>query len=153
QEQAEVLLALSQEHGFRQWIAAGVFLRGWALTQRGLLEEGIAQLQEGHRAWLAIGNELGKTQILARLAEVYGHAGRPDKGLDALAEALVAMDKNAERHYAADIYRLRGELLLQQAQEQQGPYTIPRATQREAEVHIQRAREIAQHQHAKFQEL
>ncbi len=153
QEQAEVLLALSREHGFRQWIAAGVFLRGWALTQRGMIEEGIAQLQEGHRSWLAIGNELGKTQILARVAEAYGQVGRTDKGLRAVAEALVAMDKNAERHYAADIYRLQGELLLQQAQEQQGPYNVPMANQREAAVHIQRAREIAQHQHAKFLEL
>jgi class 3 adenylate cyclase/DNA-binding winged helix-turn-helix (wHTH) protein/predicted ATPase len=153
QEQAEVLLALSREHGFHYWIAAGLLLRGWALTQRGMMEEGLAQLQEGHRAWLAIGNELGKTQILARLAEAYGQAGRTDDGLRAVTEALVAMDKNAECHYAADIYRLQGELLLQQAQEQQGLSTAPLATQREAEVYIQRAREMAQHQHAKFQEL
>ena len=65
QEQAEAMIALSSEHGFVQWIAGGMLLRGWALAQQGMAEEGITQLQQGHSAWLADGNELGKTQILA----------------------------------------------------------------------------------------
>jgi hypothetical protein len=103
---------------------------------------------------VAEGGEVGHPCFTKSAEEPGGHGGVcTDDGLRAVTEALVAMDKNAECHYAADIYRLQGELLLQQAQEQQGLSTAPLATQRAAEVYIQRAREMAQHQHAKFQEL
>jgi predicted ATPase len=153
QEQAEAMIALSTEHGFVQWIAGGVLLRGWALTQQGMVEEGITQIQQGHSAWLADRNQLGKTQIFARLAEVYGQAGRTEEGLRALAEAFAALDKNAERHYEAELYRLQGDLVLQQALQQQVPGTPPRAGHSEAETHFRRAIDVARSQHAKFQEL
>lgn len=153
QEQAEAMLALSPEHGFVQRIAGGVLLRGWALTQQGMVEEGITQIQEGLSAWLADGSELGKTQILARLAEAYEKVGRTEEGLRALAEAFAALDKNAERHYEAELYRLQGDLVLQQALQQQVPGTPPRAGHSEAETHFCRAIDVARRQHAKFQEL
>jgi class 3 adenylate cyclase/tetratricopeptide (TPR) repeat protein len=153
QEQAEAMIALSTEHGFVQWIAGGVLLRGWALAQQGRVEEGIAQIQQGHCAWLADENELGKTQILARLAEAYGQVGRTEEGLRLLAEAYATVDKNAERHYEADLYRLQGELVLQDTLGQQGPGSISVVGQSEAEMHLRRAIEVAQRQHAKFLEL
>ena len=55
--------------------------------------------------------------ILAMLAEAYGKGGQAEEGLRVLAEALAAVHKNAERHYEAELYRLKGELLLQQAVE------------------------------------
>jgi predicted ATPase len=153
QEQAAAMIALSTEHGFVQWIAGGVLLRGWALAQQGMLEEGITQIQQGHSAWLADENELGKTQILARLAEVYGQAGRPEEGLHVLAEAFAALHKNAERHYEADLYRLQGELVLQHALRQQVPGSTSIVGHCEAETHLRRAIEVARRQHAKFLEL
>jgi len=153
QEQAEAMLTLSTEHGFVQWIAGGVLLRGWALTQQGMVEEGITQIQQGHSAWLADGNQLGKTQILARLAEAYGRAGHTEEGLRVLAEAFAALHKNAERHYKADLYRLQGELVLQHALRQQVSGTTSIVGQSEAEMHFRRAIEVARHQHAKFLEL
>ena len=152
-EQAEAMMALSTEHGFVQWIAGGMLLRGWALAQQGMLEEGITQIQQGHSAWLADENELGKTQILARLAEVYGQAGRTEEGLHALAEAFAALHKNAERHYEADLYRLQGELGLQHALRQQVPGSMSIVGHGEAEAHLRRGIEVARHQHAKFLEL
>jgi tetratricopeptide (TPR) repeat protein len=153
QEQAEAMLALSREHGFVQWIAGGVLLRGWALTQQGMVEEGITQIQAGHSAWLADGNELGKTQILARLAEAYGKVGRTEEGLHVLAGAFTALSTNAERHYEAELYRLQGDLLLQQAPVQQPPRTTVIAGGGTAERHFCQAIDVARRQHAKFQEL
>jgi class 3 adenylate cyclase/predicted ATPase len=153
QEQAEAMIALSTEHGFVQWIAGGMLLRGWALAQQGMLEEGITQIQQGHSAWLADENELGKTQILARLAEVYGQAGRTEEGLHVLAEAFAALHKNAERHYEADLYRLQGELGLQHALRQQVPGSTSIVGHSEADAHLRRAIEVARRQHAKFLEL
>jgi len=148
QEQAEEVLRLATEQGFRTWIAGGTLLRGWALVQQGAVEEGIAQLRQGHNAWLAMGNELGKTQILARLAEAYGQAGRTKEGLELLAEALAAMETNAERHYEADLYRLKGDMLLQNTG---APPPVP--VQLEAEAYLQQAIAVARRQGAKFLEL
>jgi len=153
QEQAEAMLALSTEHGFVQWIAGGVLLRGWALTEQGMVEEGITQIQQGHSAWLADKNELGKTQILARLAEAYGKVGRTEEGLRVLTEAFATLHNNAERHYEAELHRLQGDLVLQHALQQQVPGIPPRAGHSEAEMHFRRAIDVARRQHAKFQEL
>jgi predicted ATPase len=102
---------------------------------------------------LADENELGKTQILVRLAEVYGQAGRTEEGLHALAEAFAALHKNAERHYEADLYRLQGELGLQHALRQQVPGSMSIVGHGEAEAHLRRGIEVARHHHAKFLEL
>ena len=40
--------------------------------------------------------------------------GRLDDGLSALTEALAAADEHENRHYEAEIHRLKGELLLRQ---------------------------------------
>jgi hypothetical protein len=34
-----------------------------------------------------------------------------------LADALAVVDKSGERHYEAELYRLKGELLLMQAEQ------------------------------------
>jgi hypothetical protein len=49
------------------------------------------------------------------LAEAYGKAGQEKEGLAALAEALAAADRTGEHLYEAEMYRLKGELLLAQA--------------------------------------
>ena len=50
---------------------------------------------------------------LALLAEGYGGAGQVEEGLAAIAEALRLVDKNDERLYEAEVYRIQGELVLQ----------------------------------------
>jgi adenylate cyclase len=47
QERAEALVALSSEHGFPEWLAAGTIGRGWALAEQGQGEEGITQIHQG----------------------------------------------------------------------------------------------------------
>jgi hypothetical protein len=42
------------------------------------------------------------------------------KGLAAIAEALRLVDKNDERLYEAEVYRIKGELLLQTANASRG---------------------------------
>jgi hypothetical protein len=49
------------------------------------------------------------------LAEAYGVLGQIEEGLHVLAEALAAVEKTGGRFYEAELYRLKGELLLGQA--------------------------------------
>jgi len=51
---------------------------------------------------------------LALLAEACGWAGQAAQGRDAVVEALAIMDTTGERYYEAELYRLKGELLLQE---------------------------------------
>ena len=69
--------------------------------------------------------------------------GQPEVGLTALAEALTLVDTTGERWYEAEIYRLKGELLLQQNADNQA----------DAETCFQHAISIAQSQQAKSWEL
>src|SRR5262249_55617955 len=67
----------------------------------------------------------------------------PEAGLTALAEALTRAETTGERWYESEIYRLKGELLLQQNA----------ANQAEAETCFQQAITVAQNQQAKSGEL
>ena len=83
-------------------------------------------------------NHLGTTHVLASLAEAYGKAGQPAEGLDVLAEALAVVRTTAEHLYEAELYRLKGELLLQSGVRELGPEGC-QAHMAEAEVCYQQA--------------
>lgn len=113
QKQAEEVTELSTEHGFPYWLAKGTILYGWALTEQERKEEGVTQILQGLDAHRATGAELWRPYYFALLAEVYKKAGQLKEGLSVLAEALVAVDRTGERFWEAELYRIKGELLLQ----------------------------------------
>jgi predicted ATPase len=143
QERAEAAIALASEQGFPQWLTVGKLLRGWALAMQGQGEEGIAQIRQSLAAWRAMGAGLAVSHYLALLAEAYGQAGQAEEGLCLLAEALVHMDTTGEVYWAAEVYWLKGELLLRQA--------IPDETQ--AETCLRQSLDIARQQQTKSREL
>src|SRR6185295_17353191 len=77
------------------------------------------------------------------LADVFAHLGHTADGLQALAEAHTLVEQHEERFAEAEIYRLRGVLLLRQ----------PGTPQAEAETWLQRALDVARRQEAKSLEL
>src|SRR5262249_56893238 len=79
----------------------------------------------------------------ALLAEAHGIIGQPEAGLAVLTEALTLVNTTGERWYEAELYRLKGELLLQQSSD----------NPTEAESCFHHAISIAQNQSAKSWEL
>jgi predicted ATPase len=142
-EHANVVISLCTEQGFPFYLAWGTIFRGWALYKQGDLLEGARQLREGLAAWRATGAELWWSHFLALSAELNGQEGQPEEGLSSLNEALVFIERTGERHYAAELYRLKGELLLQ----------LPGHTLAEVIECFQQAIEIAHSQQAKSWEL
>jgi predicted ATPase len=142
-EHAEATVALATEQGFPLWTATGTSLRGWALAMQGQGEEGLAQVRQGIADWRATGAALFVPCFCTWLAEVAGHLGHPEDGLQALAEASTLVEQHGERYWEAEVCRLRGVLLLRQ--------TMPQAE--EAETWLQRALDVARHQEAKSLEL
>src|SRR5262249_54206855 len=119
QERAEAAINIAMEHGVPYWLAHGAFLRGWAVAHQGQVQEGIAQMTQGLRAYRATGAGICQPYFLALLAEAQGIIGQPEVGLTALAEAMTLVDTTGERWYEPELYRLKGELLLQQSADNQ----------------------------------
>ncbi|MBI3247616.1 MAG: AAA family ATPase [Deltaproteobacteria bacterium] len=151
QKQAEAAMTLSEEQGFRLWSVWGTALHGWARALQGQGEEGVAEIREGMRTARTMG-ELGQTYFLSLLAEGYSSIGQYEEGLLALTEALEFVEKTGERIYEAELYRIKGELTLQQAGSRLQAEGLREKTE-EAEGCFLRAIEIAQKQQAKSLEL
>jgi predicted ATPase len=143
QKNAESLTTLSVEHGFTDFLALATILRGWTMAAQRPSEKGIAQIREGLAALRATGFELARPHFLCSLAEACTEAGRFDDALSALTEALAAANQREERQAEAEIYRLKGELLLKQGD----------SSTAEAQSCFERAIEIARKQSAKSWEL
>jgi predicted ATPase len=77
------------------------------------------------------------------LAKGYRKIGQVDKGLWIVAEALAQVDHTGESWCAAELYRLKGELLL----------ALPVQRQAEAEICYRQALNVACRQQAKSREL
>ena len=105
-------------------------------------------MRRGLTAYRATGGEAHLPKFLSLLAEVYGKVGQAEEGLTVLAEALAMVNKNGERFYEAELYRLKGQLTLQS--KVQGPKS---KVQEEAEECFHRAIDIARRQSAKSLEL
>jgi len=113
QQLAETLRALSRTQGFPHWLAVGIVRRGKTLAAQGQVEEGLVRMREGLAALQATGAQLGLPGFFAELAWAQGQAGRAAEGLALLAEALAIIGKIGERVSEAELYRLKGEFLLQ----------------------------------------
>ena len=69
-------------------------------------------MQQGLAAWRATGAEALRPYYLALLAEASGKGGSVEEGLHLLAEALAVAKDTGECRWDAELYRLKGELLL-----------------------------------------
>jgi predicted ATPase len=145
---AAATIALTAEHGFLFWRRDGKIWQGWALAMQGQSAEGIAQMQQELAARRSMGVRVWVPTCLGLLAEVYGGVGQAAKGSCLLAEAHREVAETHERFYAAELYRLQGELLLAQVgTKAQGTRCA------EAEACFQQALAVASHQQAKALEL
>jgi predicted ATPase len=113
-----------------------------AIVDRGEHEaeaEALGDLRHGlvHRIrWLIL-------RFRALLAEMYGNVGQPETGLTVLAEVLAEACTNGLCYCEAELYRLKGELLLQQAT----------GSGDEANTCFRQALDVARRQQAKSWEL
>jgi predicted ATPase len=138
-ERADELLAPVTAHGFSSLMGHALFWRGWTLAMQGREDEGLGLMLQGVGDIESTGAKVGRTVYLGCLADAYGNAGQIDAGLRVLAEVRPGTDD----HWAAELYRRQGELLLMAGE--------PRGE--EAEACLQRALTITRHQQAKWWEL
>lgn len=152
-ERAAAGIALAQQCGFPDWEMIGTIFRDWAVAAQSDNEASVEQLQKVIAAWGATGAELLRPYFLGLLAEQYGKIGRIERGLALLDEALAVVSSSAERFSEAELYRLRGELLLVRDANRLPAQTSPPRPNSEAEGCFQKALFIARQQGAKAWEL
>jgi DNA-binding winged helix-turn-helix (wHTH) protein len=151
-DRTQAALGLARQHNFLElWLAPWKIIGGWALTKLGQKTEGIKQIH----AALVEYQEAGFTNIRPYLsvlfAETLGDAGQIEEGLIAVQDALDAACKTGIRHHEAEIYRIKGELLLKRALNNTSSEKNPKFA--EAESCLKRAIVTARKQQAKSFEL
>jgi predicted ATPase len=142
-EKAEAQMALSREGRFPLWLAGATIMRGWARTQQGQAEEGIAEMRRGIDEWRATGAELAAPYYLGLLAEAHGVAGQPETGIEVILEALASSARSGEVWWRAELWRIEAELRLK----------LPMPDEATAERRVLEALELARAQRGRSLEL
>ena len=142
QAAAEEELALGIELGFQLWHALGMLHKGVGLLLQNRREDGLPLLLKGYAAFRATGAEVRVPSYLGMLGEAYLHAARFEDALKALTEGLAVAEKNDDRSYEAELYRVKGELQLAAS-----------ANESAAEVCFQQAIDTARRQQSRAWEL
>lgn len=138
---AEQAIAICDEGGFAVWLAHAHVMRGWLQCERGLHDEGVAEMREGLALWARSGAVVTRPLYLTLLAEGLARGGDLAQALARLDEAMGIVQAHGERYYEAEVRRLIAELTLRR----DGP-ALP-AARRAAEQGLQAAHALAVQQH------
>lgn len=153
QEHAKAAIAVSREHGLAMYPVLATVIQGWSLFEQERREEAIEQMREGIEILQATGTEFVRPHFLALLAEALGKARQHEEALRILEEALSLTHRNRERYYQAELYRLKGELLLMQSKCRGLSADLDPTIVAQAEDCFSESIKIAQQQKAKSWEL
>jgi predicted ATPase len=139
---AETVIALASEQGFPAWLSLGQIFRGWAHAESGERDAGLSLVEQALADHTATGERLEVPYLMSLRVECLAERGRLPDGLAALAQAMALAESTGEAWFDAELYRLRGEVLLRDA-----------AGDAAATECFQRALEIARAQGARTWEL
>ncbi|MBV8359221.1 MAG: AAA family ATPase, partial [Deltaproteobacteria bacterium] len=140
---AEEAIELSQENGFPQWLQMSRSLHGLVLVDLGQFDKGSAEIEEAHTLSRPFRSSPMLLFRIARLAHTYARMEQTDRAVQMLSDALAQLERTGERFSAAEMLRLKGEVLLM----------CHGAAKDEAEHCFRAALEIARAQQAKWWEL
>jgi hypothetical protein len=108
---ASALIELSTRQNFAFFLAGGVALCGWARCASGDIADGLARIEQGIEDWRATGATLAVPYYLALKAEALHIAHRTHEAVAAIEEAQALAERSEDRHWCAEIHRLRGVFL------------------------------------------
>lgn len=103
---------LSQRYQLPTWSAHATVLAGWALAQRGQLEQGIVLCGEGIAKLRKIGTEYHLSHYFCLLAVMHAWMGNSEACLRALRDSKDHVTATEEHFWEAELYRTEGEIGL-----------------------------------------
>jgi predicted ATPase/class 3 adenylate cyclase len=144
QRYAERCIALSEEHGFRQWRGLAHAIRGICVT---LLDPSSSALEEIRLAldeYRGAGYQLGITALYVLLCPAFLSSHNCEAALELIEKGLATTSCNSERIFEAELYRLKARALLVRG---------AAGAETEAQSLLDQALTTARNQHAKALEL
>ena len=111
-ETANELIKISEKHNFVLWLPVGKLFYNRAVGQSNLSNKIIKNYELACKEYIGIGAEISVPAIFLWLAELYQKNGNVQTALKELDNAMLYSQKNNERFYDSEIFRLRGELTL-----------------------------------------
>jgi class 3 adenylate cyclase/predicted ATPase/DNA polymerase III delta prime subunit len=111
-EVAAGLLPLTIEHGSAVGRANAMMLRGWARVLQGERAEGLEDVREGLHLWRRTGSRYYASYRLGVAADAFAAANEHEEALQLVEEAFGAVEGVGDSWFKAELYRLRGALLL-----------------------------------------
>jgi len=140
---AEATRALAAEVGASAWEAFAAVIRGWALAERGSVDDGVRAIrtalgQLDRQGWM-----VWRPYVEATLADALRRVGQAEEGLEMLDRGLATIERTGERIHEPEVNRIRGEVLL----------APPVPDEEGAEGAFRRARDVARAQEARLFEL
>lgn len=148
--QAEKLLQITRQHGFRNYELGAQFLIAWVKAQTSdVAAEEIEHMYQSMETYQRLGTVLNRTTFLTLFAQACARAGQLARGLEALDESIAVGEKTGERWFEAETYRLKGEILTRQGLGSSQPISDLDA----AESCFHASRQIANQQGARMLEL
>ena len=109
---ASDLIELSTRQNFAWFLAGGEVFRGWARSASGGTAEGLSWIEDGIEHWRAAGSMWAVPYYLALKAEALYLADRTSEALEAISEAEAVVERSEDRHWCAELHRLRGVFLV-----------------------------------------
>jgi class 3 adenylate cyclase/tetratricopeptide (TPR) repeat protein len=110
---AERTMALASEHGFPLWLAGGRLMRGWAQLDLGDATQGLLDIRQSVDELTAIGTllwvQFGRYLLAQAMAKTHDGQG----ALALIDIALAEIGASGGCWYAADLHRLKGDVLLE----------------------------------------
>jgi class 3 adenylate cyclase/predicted ATPase len=137
------LIPLTAEHGLGYLGSCARVLEGQQLIAQDQCIAGLEHISRAFAEFKAQEAGVGFPWAMSIAATAYARLGRAQEGLATVSAAFAAAKRNGEHQWEAELYRLKGELLL----------LPPTQDQREAENCFQAALDLARRQGAKSLEL
>src|SRR5262249_35068541 len=135
------LIAHSIKHSLAELEQRARFTQGALLIKKGYPRQAIEIMHNVIAADDRINNRARRTLYLGQLAAAHASLDEPEVGIEFVNDAIQTAQITSEKFFEAELYRLRGELLLKLGKKG------------EVEAELQRALTFARQQQAKLFEL
>jgi class 3 adenylate cyclase/tetratricopeptide (TPR) repeat protein len=142
QAYAERCLAISEQHGFRQWIGLSRAIRGICATMLDASGSRFDEVKTALDEYQRAGYQLGITAQFVLVCAALLLRNEPEAALELIDHGFSIVSRNSERCFEAELYRLKARALLMRG-----------ASDAEAEALLDQALRIARSQQARSLEL
>jgi predicted ATPase len=144
----QTLVDLCQQHSLPLWLGIAASLEGWVMLERGQVAAGVARIREGYVGLQATGSRLFLPHLSGWLAEGHAALGQMTEALNLIDAGLEFVDQTGERWWEAELYRIKGELLIKDEGR-----TLQIKEEESAEACLLKSIDAARRQEAKSLEL